>query len=304
MGSQIAPNPNLESRTLTTINGDYNSDQFKNYGTLINQKNNSQYNRSNSSLGNFGAFNNSGRLVNENLAEYNNQLITNNTGEVSNDGTINNGGEFINGNRFAVGVGLVNNNGDFNIFGQFINYGRISNTGNIYLLPGFSSNALQTSCHLFNYQAIDTTNGVIDNSKNPNGASGFVNMRTGTIIGKSHIKGQWTDHGKISPGNSTGGMFFEGNYYKRGGSHAIELAGEYNGNGDRASTQHDWIEVSVDVELAGQLEIYLLNNFELSLGHSFVILKVDGDLSGEYDQLAEESPVVHYSSDNGTKIPL
>ena len=99
-------------------------------------------------------------------------------------------------------------------------------------------------------------------------------------------------------------MFFEGNYYKRGGSHAIELAGEYNGNGDRASTQHDWIEVSVDVELAGQLEIYLLNNFELSLGHSFVILKVDGDLSGEYDQLAEESPVVHYSSDNGTKIPL
>ena len=72
MGSQIAPNPNLESRTLTTINGDYNSDQFKNYGTLINQKNNSQYNRSNSSLGNFGAFNNSGRLVNEDLAEYNN----------------------------------------------------------------------------------------------------------------------------------------------------------------------------------------------------------------------------------------
>ena len=146
MGRQIAPNPNPESKLLNTINGDYNSVQFNNYGTLANQKNNSLYNRSKGSLANFGMFNNSGRVFNENLAKINNQSITKNTGEAYNDVTINNSGEFINGNRFTVGEGLVANNGDFNIFGLLINYGKISNTGNIYLSPGFSSNALQASC--------------------------------------------------------------------------------------------------------------------------------------------------------------
>ena len=39
--------------------------------------------------------------------------------------------------------------------------------------------------------------------------------------GKSHIKGQLTDHGSIKPGNSTGCKLFQGNYYKRGENHEI-----------------------------------------------------------------------------------
>ena len=49
-------------------------------------------------------------------------------------------------------------------------------------------------------------------------------------------------------------------------------------DGDRTATEHDWIEITGDLELAGELDVSLIDKFKLSAGQSFVIAKVGGEL--------------------------
>ena len=144
--------------------------------------------------------------------------------------------------------------------------------------------------------------GVIDNTMSSQGPKAFVN--NGLLSGNGSIRGAWTDHGTIKPGNSAGGMLIDGHYYKKGGSKEIELGGSYSGDGDRTSTEFDWIEITADLELSGELDVLLIDGFRLSAGDSFVITKVDGDLSGQYDGLDEGESLGRFKSDNGGTLDL
>ena len=50
-----------------------------------------------------------------------------------------------------------------------------------------------------------------------------------------------------------------------------------------------------NVELAGVLDVYLIDSFELLAGMSFEILNIGGTLTGEYDGLDEGALVGNYS---------
>ena len=58
------------------------------------------------------------------------------------------------------------------------------------------------------------------------------------------------------------------------------------------------------MQLAGDLDVSLIDGFELSAGDSFVITKVDGDLSGQYDGLNEGDSVGRFKSENGDTLDL
>ncbi len=53
------------------------------------------------------------------------------------------------------------------------------------------------------------------------------------------------------------------------------------------------------MQLTGDLDVSLIDGFKLSAGDSFVITKVDGDLSGQHDGLNEGYSVGRFKSDNG-----
>ena len=50
-------------------------------------------------------------------------------------------------------------------------------------------------------------------------------------------------------------------------------------------TEFDWLDVTGNVELAGAIDVYLIDSFELLAGMSFDILKVGGTFTGQYDGL-------------------
>ena len=186
------------------------------------------------------------------------------------------------------GNGWYNNNFFFNN-GTVFNGGTLTNHGT---LSNNVAGTLQNYGTLTNYTGGTlTNNGTIDTT-----SATFTN--NGTYRGSGHISGSWTDHGHIKPGNSAGVMTMDGNYYKRGGSKEIELGGHFHGGGDNSLTEFDWLDVTGDVELAGTLEVYLINSFELLAGMSFEILNVGGALTGEYDGLDEGHKVGSFSGTN------
>ena len=78
-------------------------------------------------------------------------------------------------------------------------------------------------------------------------------------------------------------MTIDGDYFKRAGSKHIELGGLFDGDGDKSLTEFDWIGVTGNVELAGLLDVQLIEGFELHPGMSFEFLLVGGTLTGQYD---------------------
>ena len=138
--------------------------------------------------------------------------------------------------------------------------------------------------------------GIINNANNDLGERGFSN--NGTYQGSGKILGSWQDYGTVKPGNSSAAarMLVDGNYYKKGGSTEIELGGTLGGWWKFA--EFDRIEITGDLELAGDLRVLAINDFQLSAGDSFVITRVDGDLDGQYDGLNEGDSVGSFESDN------
>ena len=116
----------------------------------------------------------------------------------------------------------------------------------------------------------------------------------GTNKGSGHIKGSYTDHGKTEPGNSAGGMTIDGDYFKRAGSKHVGLGGLFDGGGVKSLTESDWIDVTGNVELAGLLDVKLIDGFELHWDNTFDILRVGGTLTGQYDGLGERALVGNF----------
>ena len=128
---------------------------------------------------------------------------------------------------------------------------------------------------------IDTTNGTFTNN--------------GFIVGTGHITGKVSGSGYIAPGQSAGGFTIDGHLTHDGGGHEIELGGHFHGDGDKSLTEFDWLDVTGNVELAGALNVYLIDSFELLAGMSFKILHVGGTLTGQYDGLPDGALVGTYS---------
>ena len=172
----------------------------------------------------------------------------------------------------AAGMTLENGTG-----GTLTNNGTLTNDG-----------ALVNEGILFNHGTLDnslegtlTNNGTIDMFW----VGEFTN--NGTLNGSGTIIGRYTDHGQTKPGNSAGVMTIDGDYFKVEGSKEIELGGLFDGDGDKALTEHDWLEVTGDAELSGTLDVKLIDGFDLDRGNVFNFLRVGGILSGQYDGLSE-----------------
>ncbi len=252
-------------------------------------------------LFNDGTFENwpGGRLTNEGMLENPRYLV--------NRGTLTNKGVWVNG---------LMTGGVLDTYGRLINAGTLTNTGKLTISVGANS----VGPHLINIHLgtlinketlsnqagstllnagtlINAAGGKLTNNGTIDTVHGtFTN--NGTLKGSGSIKGSYTDHGHTEPGNSAGVMTIDGEYFKVEGSKEIELGGHFDGGGDKSSTEHDWLDVTGNVELAGTLEVLLIDGFELAEGMSFNFLRVGGTLTGEYDGLSEGGLVGNFSGED------
>ena len=168
---------------------------------------------------------------------------------------------------------------------------------------------IKSNASLFNSPASTiTNNGTIDNSEAPSRiidqSTGFKNF--GTYSGTGHITNDWQNNGVIQPGNSSGGMLFGGSYTQNAGSKEIQLGGTENYDFHRRNTEHDFIEVKGDMIIGDdvQLDVSLIDDFELEVDQEFIIAKVDGELAGTFDGLKEGDSVGRFANSDGGKSKL
>ncbi|ABM78671.1 calcium-binding protein [Prochlorococcus marinus] len=315
---QLLPNPNPKGKTLNTEEDTSNSSaNYWNDGVISNLY--TLTNDPGSVINNAGNFTNwaassspTGALhgIIDNNGEFWNGFYDSMGGQPAY--LLNLAGATVNNNSLLANVSVFSNSGvlNNNDLGSIVNSRVLDGVAHLDNKAGGAINnnygstlTNSLSAVLTNGSgAILTNDGTIYNADNSLGAKGFIN--NGTYQGTGSIKGSWTDHGHVKPGSSAGGMLVDGHYYKKGGSKEIELAGTYHGDGDRTATEHDWIEITGDLELAGKLDVSLIDGFKLSAGDSFVITKVDGDLSGQYDGLDEGDSVGRFKSDKGAPCDL
>ncbi len=263
--------------------------------------------------GTYGFISNQGAFNNKADARINNAAGNlDGTSGISNiSGTLTNQGDIFNGrdeHGLAYENAVFNNLVNAEIYNQsFINnQGQMANHGHIYN---------QTSGVISNWEKFDNksaarvrnwgtftnhedayliNNGVIDNLDGGNVKGQFVNH--GHLSGNGVILGAVFDHGITKPGNSAGVKTIHGNYIKVAGSMEIELGGLFDGGGDHAITEFDWIDVTGNVELAGLLNVSLIDGFEkrINRGQVFEFLRVGGTLSGQYEGLGEGALVGNF----------
>ncbi|KZR64516.1 calcium-binding protein [Prochlorococcus sp. MIT 1303] len=290
-----------------------------------------------------GYLENAGTLVigEQNWVDTNNRLETVQDGHFYNDGIMHIYSKFLN-KYGGYGEGSVNNksiyisdeqqksNGIFINNGQFDNfyeieiYTKLRNEGMPFYngaakenqatitigKPGTPSGGTgegaaileNVNGYIFNY-GIVYNNGTIDNS---GPYASFTNYDNGKIVGNGLHKGELINHGAISPGNSTGGYLIDGTlFHNEGGNKIYELGGTDDADRDSNNTEYDYIDVTGGLIInGGALEVSLIDGFKLSAGDSFVIAKVDGDLSGQYDGLKEGDSVGRFKSDKGSPRDL
>ena len=151
---------------------------------------------------------------------------------------------------------------------------------------------------LNNYDAIlnNESGGTLTNNGTIDQPIKVQSLPTTAHFGSGHIKGSYTDHGITKPGNSAGVMTIDGDYFKVAGSKEIELGGLFDGGGDNALAEFDRIDVTGNVELAGLLNVSLIDGFEkrINRGQVFEFLRVGGTLSGQYEGLGEGALVGNF----------
>ena len=278
---------NIEvSGTLTNYGTLNNQRYLKNWHQLNNESGGTLTNELGGMLTNYGTLDNDGTLTNE-LGG----MLTN-YGTLDNDGTLTNelGGMLYN-------MGTLNNNGTLNNEAgetHWHNWGTLNNNGTLTNALG---GTLYNMGPLTNYGTLNN-NGTLTNYGTLYNNATLTNALGGTLTGTGHINGNVYGSGTIAPGNSAGVFTIDGHLTHYDGGHQIELGGIFNGGRDHTLTEFDWLDVTGDVELAGTLEVYLIDSFELLAGMSFEILKVGGTLTGQYDGLDEGRKVGSFSGTN------
>ena len=299
---QISPNPNPAGNTITVdtmhwYNWGDEHDRFSNFGIInINPwcklKNETDLtnwatltNESTGVINNHGEFENTAFFPGSFAAVHNYGTLTNFAlGTLANYGTLTNksGGTLINDGRLI-------NGGEFFISSTLNNDGTLNNKGTL-----FNNDTLNNDGTL-------TNNGTIDNMMYGSFTS------NGRIDGDGKIIGNLNDYGVTSPGEGEGAgvMTIDGDYFKVAGSKEIKLAGLYD---------YGRIDVTGNVELAGTLDVKLIDGFELHRGNWFDFLTVGGTLTGQYDGLGEGDLVGNFGgqdlfityggTDNGGGVAL
>ena len=282
-----------------TLNNELNS-TLENYGTLYNNNSHGTLTvKTHAKLSNFSSLENLGLLTNDgtiNLSQsdvpeslFNNHAngtLTNNSGgtlTVEAGATLTNSGNLVNKSNGT----LTNNQGTLTNHNKLDNYGTLNNDGTLDITSG----STLTNAATFINEKDGTLTG-----------DGTINCKDGAKIhNRGKISGNWTSHdcqwndsGSLSADKSAGVLTIEGDLYKTGGSKDVELGGLVNGGGDKSLTEFDWLHVTGNVELAGLLNVSFIDGFKLGRGMSFDILAVDGQLSGQYDGLAEGDLVGNY----------
>ena len=281
----------------------YENGKLDDAGTLTNNRASPLFNQ--------GTLNNSGTLKNYSGGTYEEMInfgtLTNNLGgTLNNNGSLDNNGDLdnwghLNNYSHLNTSGTLNNNDHLNTSGTLTNIGTLNNywsltnngdLGNHHTLLNQTGGTLTNIGTLTNHIGARLThNGTIDTT-----SGSFIN--DGLLIGEGHITGHVSGSGTIAPGNSSGVLTIDGHLTHYDGGHQIELGGHFHGGGDNSLTEFDWLDVTGDVELAGTLEVYLIDSFELLAGMSFDILKVGGTLTGQYGGLDEGLKVGSFSGTN------
>jgi hypothetical protein len=109
---------------------------------------------------------------------------------------------------------------------------------------------------------------------------GSVIGASGSITGSGLIVGDLENvEGNVAPGNSPGTLTIDGDYTQgSGGTLSIEIAGPSPG------AQHDRLVVDGQANLAGTLDVTLIDSFTPLDGHTFHILDFSS-VSGDFDLL-------------------
>ena len=184
--------------------------------------------------------------------------------------------------------GLIQMTGDAEIHGDLKNSFSGSDTTDIGI---HISNGHTVTFH-------DDVTMVAGNRNVAIGEDGYAVFR-GSYNGGAEGPGAVQMLGDLRPGNSAGAVRFEGDLQMgQSSTTSLELGGVFDGGGDRSLTEFDWIDAMGNVELAGALDVLLIDSFELAARMSFEILKVGGTLTGQYDGLDEGRMVGSFSGTN------
>jgi len=98
-----------------------------------------------------------------------------------------------------------------------------------------------------------------------------VQIKGGTLSGSGVINGNVIMGGTISPGNGSI-LTINGNYTQTAfGAYVAEMAGLTAGTG------YDQLDVNGTADLAGTLDVNLLNGFTVALGDNFILMKYDSE---------------------------
>ena len=120
-----------------------------------------------------------------------------------------------------------------------------------------------------------------------------------TLKGTGTILGAVTSGGIVAPGNSPGILNTGDFSLLAGGTLEIEIGGTTAGN---TATDHDQVNVTGSVTLAGALDVQLFGAFTPSANDTFVIINNDGadSIGGTFDGLAEGAILQDGSGNNYT----
>ena len=132
----------------------------------------------------------------------------------------------------------------------------------------------------------------------------------GNVTGAGNFTGQGTVNfeGTYTPGNSPAAITIDTNTkFQENSTLIIELAGTQKGS------QYDHLEINNDLTILGDLEIQLLNDFQLNFNMSFNILTIDGQRAGTFNNLNQHDSVgtfndielfIDYNAGDGNDIDL
>ncbi len=122
-----------------------------------------------------------------------------------------------------------------------------------------------------------TANGIVNNGVfNHSGGEVFADVENhGTLFAKGIFTGNLLNKGVVNPGSSPGMLTINGDYSQDAlGVLNIELAGLDQG------TQYDFLNITGSANLAGTLNVSLLNSFSPAIGNTFDILYAEKGLGG------------------------
>ena len=184
-----------------------------------------------------------------------------------------------------------------------------SNSGTMYIGDKYGTNN-ETYPKVFIHNKLKNT-GVLTLYSNAyvraidDGAS-IDNETGGTINGSTRLAGTINHNGgTFNPGNSAGGFSLDGTMSVKNDSIiGIELGGVSNSDFHITDTEHDFVEITGDLIIdGGNLDVSLIDGFELALNQQFDILKIDGELTGTFNGLEEGAIVGSLDSVYG-QIPM